>query len=147
MPTNDFARSLSLRTSRRLGSAPVRLACTQRGSKHGLVLLCSGRRRIPPHSTVALQIQRVLWSTGDNGKSRSNCAIRYTHWPTCVHHRSSGTISSTARHLFFNSFRRCRDIVSEKQARVWLSYNLYCASQPFWLPDAIADGGGTNGAS
>jgi hypothetical protein len=44
MPTKDFARSLSLRTSRRLGSAPVRLACTQRGPKRGLVLVCSGRR-------------------------------------------------------------------------------------------------------
>jgi hypothetical protein len=59
MPTKDFARSLPLQTSRRLGTAPVRLACTQRGPKRGLVLVCSGRRRSPPHSTVALQIQRA----------------------------------------------------------------------------------------
>ncbi len=59
MPTKKIARSLSLRTSLRLGSAPVRLACTQRGPERGLVLVCLERRRIPPHSTVALQIQRA----------------------------------------------------------------------------------------
>ncbi len=32
---------------------------TQRGPRRGFVLACSGRRRIPPHSTVALQIQRA----------------------------------------------------------------------------------------
>ena len=47
MPTQDFARSLPFWTSLRLGSAPVRLACTQRGPRRGLVLVCSGRRRIP----------------------------------------------------------------------------------------------------
>jgi hypothetical protein len=47
------------RTARRLRSAPVQLVCTQRGPKRGLVLVCSGRRRIPPHSTVALQVQRA----------------------------------------------------------------------------------------
>ncbi len=42
MLTQYFARSLSLWTSRRLGSAPVRLACIQRGPKRGLVLVCPG---------------------------------------------------------------------------------------------------------
>jgi hypothetical protein len=60
MRTKDFARSLPPRTSRRLGSAPARLACTQRGPKRSLVLVCSGTRHIPPHSTAALHIQRVL---------------------------------------------------------------------------------------
>ena len=40
MSTKEFARSLPLRTSRRLGSAPVRLACTQRDPKRGFVLVC-----------------------------------------------------------------------------------------------------------
>jgi hypothetical protein len=55
IPTKVFARRLSLRTSRRLGSAPVRLACTQRGPRRCLVLMRSGKRRIPPHSTAAQQ--------------------------------------------------------------------------------------------
>jgi hypothetical protein len=53
MPAKDFARSLPLRTSRRLGSAPVWLVCTQRGPKRGLVpnvVLClceaKGARRV-----------------------------------------------------------------------------------------------------
>ena len=32
---------------------------TQRGPRRGLVLVCSGRRRIPPHRAVAPQIQRA----------------------------------------------------------------------------------------
>ncbi len=92
------------------------------------------------------------------------------------HHRSSGTTSSTARHLFFSTFRRFREIVSAKQNLVrahkksaydlapslgdsrkhvvWLSLNLpeayFACESIFWLPGAFADGGaveGTKGAS
>jgi hypothetical protein len=46
MPQGAFASRLFLWTSRRLGSAPVRLACIQRGPRRGLVLVCPRRRHI-----------------------------------------------------------------------------------------------------
>ena len=52
MPTNVCARRLFLRTSRRLGSAPVRLACSQRVPKRGLVRVCPGRRHTSPYCTI-----------------------------------------------------------------------------------------------
>jgi hypothetical protein len=47
-----YCPRLFLRTSCPLGSEPVRLACTQRGTRRGLVLVCSGRRCILPHCTI-----------------------------------------------------------------------------------------------
>ena len=52
MPTHVCARRLFLRTSRRFGSAPVRLACIQRSLRRGPVLVCQGRRRNRPHCTI-----------------------------------------------------------------------------------------------
>ncbi len=52
MPAHVCTRRLFLRTSHWLGSAPVRLACTQRGPKRGLVLVCPGRRHISSHCTI-----------------------------------------------------------------------------------------------
>ncbi len=53
MTTNVYARRLFLRTSRRLGSAPVLLACSPRGPRSDTVLLRpGGKKRIPPHRLI-----------------------------------------------------------------------------------------------
>ena len=64
------------------------------------------------------------------------------------HHRSSGTISSTARHFFFNRFRRCRDIVSAKQKRgvafpQFTRCLFHVRVNILWLPVDFTEGGGT----
>ena len=60
MPTTVFARRLSLRTSHRLGSAPIRPACTQRGPDVVLCLCAQGEGallRVAPQRYKSTQVE------------------------------------------------------------------------------------------
>ncbi len=108
MPKKVFARRLSLRTLRLLGSAPVRLACTQRGLRRCLVLVCSGRwlplrgTVVPPPSAKLSGRQEVL--TYASGRFRKAAIVvisltrsqKHEGWQGQIGMRPRGHVRSDA---------------------------------------------------
>jgi hypothetical protein len=68
---------------------------------------------------------RYLHQRGCMSSGATRPVLRGKASPLVLFLSPTGTISSTARHLFFSSFRRCRDIVSAKH-KTWCGFLSIC---------------------